>query len=258
MAKDFMLLFIEYLNCFTVKYFIQLTHSDADMYMCTRVICIRVCVHGLIDMRIYGFVSTSACSPFLSDILTRPQYFFISCTLLIVLWYCHILWCCTFVTGQPLTLIKMMNSKVIIKNNSCPGICIWNRQHMMAQPLQAHRHGKYDSNGKGWYLRFDDDNRMRDKYMICYKLHYLISKRLCHIFCQLPLWLYSWRTGKLYANGLFDMFYVHRKNYTGYYCMICCWSRYNTHGITGIRQNASHICLIQMARILLEFITSLI
>ena len=57
-------------------------------------------------MRIYMFVSACACSPFLSDILTRPQYFFISFTLLL---YCYVLWCCTLATGQPMTLIKMMN-----------------------------------------------------------------------------------------------------------------------------------------------------
>ena len=108
MAKDFMLLFIEYLRCFTVKDSIQHTHSGANMYMCTRVVYMRVYVHtrmsmhmvyshGL-DMRIYVFVSACACSPFLSDILTHPQYFFISFTSLIVLLYCYVLWCCTFVT----------------------------------------------------------------------------------------------------------------------------------------------------------------
>ena len=122
MAKDFMLLFIEYLRCFTVKDSIQHTHSGANMYMCIYVclcaytnVCAYGYSYGLIDMRIYVFVSASACSPFLSDILTRPQYFFISFTLLIVLSYCYVLWCCTFVTGQPLTLIKMMN--YILSNN---------------------------------------------------------------------------------------------------------------------------------------------
>ena len=119
-----MLLFIEYLRCFTVKDFIQHTHSGANMYMCTRVVYMsvyvqkRVCVcaygysYGLNSMRIYVFVSASACSQFSSVILTRPQYFFISFTLLIVLLYCYVLWC-TFVTGQPLTLIKMMNWLIV-------------------------------------------------------------------------------------------------------------------------------------------------
>ena len=87
------------------------------MYICVCVWYICVFAHGytygLIDMRIYVFVSACACYPFLSDILTRPQYFFISFTLLIVLLYCYVLWCCTFATGQPLTLIKMMNWKLL-------------------------------------------------------------------------------------------------------------------------------------------------
>ena len=45
MAKDFMLLFIEYLRCFTVKDSIQNTHSGANVYMCTRVVYMRVYVH---------------------------------------------------------------------------------------------------------------------------------------------------------------------------------------------------------------------
>ena len=43
-------------------------------------------------MRIYVFVSACACSPFLSDILTRPQYFFISFTLIA---HCAIILLCT-------------------------------------------------------------------------------------------------------------------------------------------------------------------
>ena len=45
MAKDFILLSIEYLRCFTVKDSIQHTHSSANMYMCTRVVYMRVYVH---------------------------------------------------------------------------------------------------------------------------------------------------------------------------------------------------------------------
>ena len=85
--------------------------------------CIHVCVCIWLlvwtYLCIYVFVSACACSPFLSDILTRPQYFFISFTLLIVLLYCYVLWCCTFVTGQPLTLIKMMNYIRLIYFNWC-------------------------------------------------------------------------------------------------------------------------------------------
>ena len=118
-----MLLFIEYLRYFTVKDFIQHTHS-AQICICVRVwyiwvfMCKNVCVcaygysYGLISMSIYVFVSASACLQFLSVILTRPQYFFISFTLLIVLLYCYVLWC-TFVTGQPLALIKMMNWLIV-------------------------------------------------------------------------------------------------------------------------------------------------
>ena len=36
----------------------------------------------------------------------------------------------------------------------------------MVQPPQAHNHGKYDSNGKNWYFRFDDDNKMSNKYIL--------------------------------------------------------------------------------------------
>ena len=43
---------------------------------------------------------------------------------------------------------------------------IWNRQHMMIQPPQAHNHGKYGNYGKGWYFRFHDDNKMSYEYII--------------------------------------------------------------------------------------------
>ena len=31
---------------------------------------------------------------------------------------------------------------------------------MMVQPVQAHSHKEYDNNWKGWYLRFDEDDKM--------------------------------------------------------------------------------------------------
>ena len=37
---------------------------------------------------------------------------------------------------------------------------------MMVQSPQAHTYGKYDSNGKGWYFRFDYDNKMSYKYIL--------------------------------------------------------------------------------------------
>ena len=39
---------------------------------------------------------------------------------------------------------------------------------MMVQPHQAHKHGKYDTKGKGWYFRFDDDDddKMSYKYIL--------------------------------------------------------------------------------------------
>ena len=40
-----MLLFIEYLRCFSVKKIIQHTHSGANMCMCTRVVYLFVCIH---------------------------------------------------------------------------------------------------------------------------------------------------------------------------------------------------------------------
>ena len=40
---------------------------------------------------------------------------------------------------------------------------MWNRQHMMVPTPQAHNYGKYD-NRKGWYFRFDDDNKMSYHY----------------------------------------------------------------------------------------------
>ena len=43
MAKDFMLLSIEYISCFTVKDSIQHTHSGANVYMRMRVVYMRVC-----------------------------------------------------------------------------------------------------------------------------------------------------------------------------------------------------------------------
>ena len=43
---------------------------------------------------------------------------------------------------------------------------IWNRQHLMVKPHQAHSHAKYANIGKGWYFRFNDDNKMRYKYIL--------------------------------------------------------------------------------------------
>ena len=34
----------------------------------------------------------------------------------------------------------------------------------MVQPPRVHNHGKYDNNGKGWYFRFDDENKMSYKF----------------------------------------------------------------------------------------------
>ena len=36
---------------------------------------------------------------------------------------------------------------------------------MKVQPTQAHKHGKYDNNGKVLYFRFDDENKMNYKYV---------------------------------------------------------------------------------------------
>ena len=139
MANDFMLLFIEYQ--FTLFYCKRsyttyaLRRKYVYVYACGiyaslcsyMYVCAYGYSYGLIDMRIYVFVSASACSPFLSDILTRPQYFFISFTLLIVLLYCCVLWCCTFVTGQPLTLIKMMtcNEITLFEPEKCDWLWRW-------------------------------------------------------------------------------------------------------------------------------------
>ena len=38
--------------------------------------------------------------------------------------------------------------------------------YMMVQPSQAHNHEKIDNNGKGWYFRFDDDNKMTYIYIL--------------------------------------------------------------------------------------------
>ena len=37
---------------------------------------------------------------------------------------------------------------------------------MKVQPTQAHKHGKYDNNGKVLYFRFDDENKMNYKYIL--------------------------------------------------------------------------------------------
>ena len=37
---------------------------------------------------------------------------------------------------------------------------------MIVQPSKTHNHGKYDNNGKGGYLRFDDDNKMGYEYIL--------------------------------------------------------------------------------------------
>ena len=39
------------------------------------------------------------------------------------------------------------------------------RQHMMVQSHQATKE-RYDNNGKDWYFRFGDDNKMSDKYIL--------------------------------------------------------------------------------------------
>ena len=43
---------------------------------------------------------------------------------------------------------------------------------MRVPPTQAHRHGKYDNNGKGLSFRFDDENKMN------YKCILMITKTL--------------------------------------------------------------------------------
>ena len=43
----------------------------------------------------------------------------------------------------------------------------------MLKTSQAHNHGKYDNNGKGWYLRFDDDNYMSYIYIYMYMYIYI-------------------------------------------------------------------------------------
>ena len=37
---------------------------------------------------------------------------------------------------------------------------------MMIQPPQAHNQGKYDNNGKYWYLRYDDDNKISNEHIL--------------------------------------------------------------------------------------------
>ena len=37
---------------------------------------------------------------------------------------------------------------------------------MVVQPTQAHNHGKYDNKGKGWYFRFDDDDKISYNYIL--------------------------------------------------------------------------------------------
>ena len=36
---------------------------------------------------------------------------------------------------------------------------------MVAQPPKTENHGKYDINGRSWYLRFDDDNNLNYRYI---------------------------------------------------------------------------------------------
>ena len=36
----------------------------------------------------------------------------------------------------------------------------------MVQLRQTHSHGKYDNNGKVWYFRFDDDDKINYKYTL--------------------------------------------------------------------------------------------
>ena len=37
---------------------------------------------------------------------------------------------------------------------------------MMVQPPQAHNHDKYDNNEEDRYFRFDDDDKMTNKYVL--------------------------------------------------------------------------------------------
>ena len=66
MAEDIRLLFIEYLRCFTVKDFIQHTHSGANMYMCKRVViyaclCEYLCVCIWVLVWSYWYAHIGVC-----------------------------------------------------------------------------------------------------------------------------------------------------------------------------------------------------
>ena len=62
MAKDFMLLSIEYFSCFTVKDSIQHTHSGANVYMRTRVVYMRVYVHTRMCVHMFTRMDLLICA----------------------------------------------------------------------------------------------------------------------------------------------------------------------------------------------------
>ena len=88
------------------------------------------------------------------------------------------------------------------KDPAFPG-CIWSNWHnVVVQPPRTQSHGKCDSNGKGWYLQVDDDNKMSYKYNLS---HYICTS------CQrnLKMVLKFWRSDNMISKILlFSGMYV--------------------------------------------------
>ena len=102
MAKAFMLLWIEYILYFTVKYYIQHTRADAHVFICVCVyICMFMCIHLCMrylyfykrywHAHVYVCVGDCICQficRFNSSSASSLQHF----TLFIVPLFCYVLW----------------------------------------------------------------------------------------------------------------------------------------------------------------------
>ena len=75
---------------------------------------VNTCTYINILIRAYICSCRSVCTCHFICHLTLPRIFSITLTLLIVLLQCCVLWCCIFITGQLLALIKQMKWTIIM------------------------------------------------------------------------------------------------------------------------------------------------
>ena len=88
--------------------------------------------------------------------------------------------------------------------------------------------GKYDNNGKGWYFRFDDDNKMIYKYIL--SIYITISILLCFVFT-------SWKAFKLILGLCTSTSYRCGPNSLQYLTLIISMGTPKTHSLTHTHKN---------------------